>query len=253
MCASLLLLLGFFTQVTTDRCPYVVELKDLGATVVCNRKGEPTGVFLPKSGRFDRSDIGKVFQLRGVETLIVAHPLFTDSECGELIHLQSLRRLDLSDNRRISSRGMTLIGNLQALEILTLDNTCLDDEGLAGISRIPTLKELWIRGTDVTSAGLVHIRRLQCLEVLDLSGTGVDSVGLAFIQGHPRIEVMVLDDTRVDDDGLNHLATLQRLTTLYLQNTLVTAQGVSSLRHALPKTRVYWKAEEVDSGRRIRR
>lgn len=253
MCPSLLLLLGFLSQVATDRCPYVAELENLGATVVRNRKGQPTGVLLPQSGRFDRSDVGKVFQLGSIETLIVAHPIFTDRECGELIQLRSLRRLELSSNLRISSRGMALIGNVPTLEVLSLDNTRLDDQGLAGISRIPTLKELWIRGTDITNAGLLHIRRLECLEVLDVSETDIDSAGLAFIRGHPRIEAIVLDDTGVDDEGLSHLATLQRLTTLYLHDTLVTAQGLSSLRHALPKCRVYWKGEEVESGKRTRR
>ncbi|MCE9548504.1 MAG: hypothetical protein K8T25_23765 [Planctomycetia bacterium] len=82
----------------------------------------------------------------------------------------------------ITDPGLKHVGQLAALEELSLFSDEVSDAGLEHLARLAALRRLQIGSSRVTDAGLEHFMRLTSLEYLDLRGTQVTDAGVARLQ-----------------------------------------------------------------------
>lgn len=157
-----------------------------------------------------------------------------DSALPAIGGLKKLEWLSLSDTA-VTSRGLSHLRGLRALQVLHLQRTRIDDEACKSISSIPSLQVLWLSGTPVSDAGVAELHSLSVRELL-LNGTNISDNALKDLGRIRTLEVVRLCDTSVTSAGIAHLASLHKLRYLGISNTEVDINGLRTLKH-LP----HWK------------
>jgi Leucine-rich repeat (LRR) protein len=92
--------------------------------------------------------IGQCADLRH---LGLAEAGLTDAELGGLQNLKRLEHLTLSNNPKITDRGMQTVRGFERLQVLYLSNTALTDKGLAMLRVLDGLRTLNVVNTGVTA------------------------------------------------------------------------------------------------------
>jgi len=127
---------------------------------------------------------------------------------------------------QIDDGAMPAIGDLQDLEVLTL-NDRITDKGTEWLKRLHALKELGLRGSQVTDKTLAVLKDLKQLERLDLRGTRVTDQGVKMLKGLPLIELQL--NSGVSDAGILAVASQGRLKQLELSETQVADRILAGL------------------------
>ncbi len=74
----------------------------------------------------------------------------TDAELESLKKLTLLEHLTLSDNPKITDKGMATVKEFDRLQVLYLSKTSIGDKGLAELKPLDGLRTLSVKGTKVT-------------------------------------------------------------------------------------------------------
>ncbi|MBS0203898.1 MAG: hypothetical protein JSS49_13415 [Planctomycetes bacterium] len=117
----------------------------------------------------------------------------------------------------LTDRGLTQIGTLPALEILSLDGTAITNDGLKALQSLTNLQSLSLNGTKTSSAGFQYLAALPNLKRLDLMGTQMTPADFETVGKLPAIEALILDNvTELSDVGLDQLCNASSLKVLQL-------------------------------------
>lgn len=92
-------------------------------------------------------------ELKHLRTLALIGSGVTDVELAGLKKLSRLESLDLSQNPRVTDKGMATVKLLERLEFLYLAETEITDKGLFELKPLDGLRTLNVTATKVTSAG----------------------------------------------------------------------------------------------------
>ena len=82
---------------------------------------------------------------------------------------------------------MTHLGELRALEYLSLDATAVSGPGLAHTSRLPKLRELGAGSTRVYDESLRPFASYPALEILRLDSTELRGEGMVYLREVPTL------------------------------------------------------------------
>jgi Leucine-rich repeat (LRR) protein len=93
---------------------------------------------------------GAIGQCRELRFLYLAGSGLTDTELTGLKTLTLLESLDISDNPRVTDKGMETLKALERLQVLYLGKTGLTDRGLMELKSLDGLRSLNVVGTKVT-------------------------------------------------------------------------------------------------------
>lgn len=125
------------TKCTDRGFAVFMELPHLRKLVVSQSKISPLGV----------NAIGQCKELRA---LVLINADLTDAELAGLKKLTLLESLDLSENPKITDKGMVHVKALERLQALYLIKTSLTDRGLMELKGLDGLRRLYVGGTKVT-------------------------------------------------------------------------------------------------------
>ena len=114
-----------------------------------------------------------------------------------------LNALDLSETG-ITSRGLTLLGNLPMLQDLDLSATGVTDDGLAALKKIATLRTLILAHTSIGDGAVETLTTMQNLEVLNVNATNISEAGLLELIALKNLRRLVLN-RRLSDEMLLQL------------------------------------------------
>jgi Leucine Rich repeat len=171
----------------------------------------------------------KNWQTGGVTSVsFVSKNSFFDTRIndGDLAHLGKLNRLislDLSENDRITDRGLAGLHGRVFLSELNLERLDRYRQHPSRVVSIP-----------LTDACLPHLQALPRLESLILSGNQITDRGLSRIATMTRLKNIDLSATEVTDAGLVHIEGMRSLERVNLGATRVTNEGIAQLRMARP-------------------
>ncbi len=168
-----------------------------------------------------------------LETLEVPRNKFSDLGLKHIGGVASLRGLDLSDCRTITSAGIEHLRRLKNLQWVGLARTNMTDEALQHLSKLPTLESIGLTQTKITDAGLVHLAKLSRLRDLNLGVTRITDAGLSQLASLTNLESLSLGGTETTDLGLK---SLQKLTKLrrFLWGKGMTRDGLMQLKKHAP-------------------
>lgn len=154
-----------------------------------------------------------------------------DDSLKNLIGLDSLKRLTLYDNRRVTDVGIAHLEELPNLEYLDLRDTRMTDEGLKHFAAMNRLESLVLEGSQFTDNGVEHLEGCLQLRALQLRLPQMTDQGLQKIQGlSRRLRILQIGGSRVSDAGLAQLAELQSLEQLGLNNLAISDDGLKQLQ-----------------------
>ena len=115
-----------------------------------------------------------------------------DTALRPLVHLNTLRQLDLSDCNRLTGWAMIYLKGQANLKKIDLSGTTFRDDGLETLSQIASLEEInlsrCLQVSDLGMGQLAKLRKLRVLDVRDarfITATGV----WQFLQGRPDVDV----------------------------------------------------------------
>jgi len=91
-----------------------------------------------------------IAECKELRKLYLASSGLTDTALEELAKLTLLESLDISDNARVSDKGMASVKMLERLQALYLGKTNLTDKGLQELKNLDGLRSLNVVGTKVT-------------------------------------------------------------------------------------------------------
>lgn len=94
--------------------------------------------------------VAAIGQCKELRVLYLANANLTDSELAGLKNLTLLESLDLSNNPKITDKGLTVIKSLERLQALYLRNTGITDAGLPTLKPLEGLRTLHVGNTAVT-------------------------------------------------------------------------------------------------------
>jgi Leucine Rich repeat len=191
----------------------------------------------------------KNWQTGGVTSVsFVSKNSFFDTRIndGDLAHLSKLNRLvslDLSENDRITDRGLAGLHGLDFLSELNLERLDRYRQHPSRVVSIP-----------LTDACLPHLQALPRLESLILSGNQITDRGLFRIATMTKLKNLDLSATEVTDAGMVHIAGMKSLDRVNLGATRVTKEGIGQLRLARPDLSIEFEIDPaVDEGvKRVR-
>jgi hypothetical protein len=149
-----------------------------------------------------------------------------DAACQAIAKLPALHVLSLAGTS-VGNKGLESLRDCSGLATLWLDNTAVTDQGLSPIGSLSNLKTLSIKRTKITSDGLVHLRTLRQLEHLELEATAVDDAGLANLRDLPNLRSLFLP-AGIGDKGVHHLQGLTQLREIVLYDNHLTDAGMAS-------------------------
>ncbi len=160
-----------------------------------------------------------------------------------LAPLAQLQRLDLTSTK-ITGDGFADLAGMTKLTALTVggfNRRDVKDDDLARIGELPALQDLTIYQTDITDAGLAHLRGT-ALHSLRLYGGGwvqgyhcnystmpIGAEGLEYLSGLPQLRELVLNHVEMSDAGLVHIGRLTKLRDLDLSSNPITDAGAAHL------------------------
>ncbi|MCS6865694.1 MAG: hypothetical protein RMJ56_06315 [Gemmataceae bacterium] len=94
--------------------------------------------------------VAAIGQCKELRVLYLTNANLTDAELAGLKNLTLLESLDLSNNPKITNKGLTVIKSLERLQALYLRNTGITDAGLAELKNLDGLRTLHVGNTAVT-------------------------------------------------------------------------------------------------------
>lgn len=97
--------------------------------------------------------VAAIGELKTLRTLALIGGGASDAEVAGLKKLTRLESLDLSQNPRVTDKGMAAVRALERLEFLYLAETSITDKGLFELKPLDGLRTLNVTATKVTSAG----------------------------------------------------------------------------------------------------
>lgn len=144
--------------VTLAKYPQVGSIQALDGTK-CTEKGLAALKGLPhlrrlvlnKSGVTDK-ELAAIAECKQLRALVIPESTVTDAGLAVLPKLPRLQGLDLSDNPKISDKGMAHVKTLERLEVLYLNKTSITDKGLFELKPLEGLRSLSVGGSKVTAA-----------------------------------------------------------------------------------------------------
>ena len=200
----------------------------------------------------------------GLTNLSIYNAAITDASMDRLSILKNMGWFSLSDCPRLTDRGLSRINAFSKLRILAISNVALTDRGLARLRNLTNVYSLILRGTKITNNGVVALKAFPKLsnlsvnntdigdggleilppgiQLLALTGTKITDAGIAHLKRQRRLRLLRLDDTTVSDQCIDSLAAIKSLRELNLNGTRFTVAGVATLRKAMPKCEIIFKA-----------
>ncbi len=236
---------------------HMLSLSWTPATDLCMRHLEGlTGLKFLALQKTNVTDAGMrhLENMRSLEVL-VAPPGATEQGLAHLTGLPLLKGLHFYEAPHVSRRMLDVIGQIPAIEELTICRGSLDGSGLAGLVALPNLRELFlgmssitdkdlsflaglpalrvldVRACDITDAGLEHISQLTDLRTLNLNNSRVTSAGLEQLKPLSQLRALGVRGSAVDDAGIAYLAEAPALEHLDLPNRNITDAGLAHLRN----------------------
>jgi hypothetical protein len=165
---------------------------------------------------------------------------------SELTHLHKLHRvvsLNLSENDRITNKGLAKLRGLNfltELDLARLDRfreaqfgssfRPLSDACLVHLRSLPRLEDLTLAGNLITDTGLAEIAQIKTLKKLDLEATEVSDAGLVHLEGMKNLEVVKLGATRVTKEGIAQLRMVRPDLTVELESDPIVEEAVKQIR-----------------------
>jgi hypothetical protein len=103
-------------------------------------------------GKVDLTQVGvnSIGQCKDLRYLGVANAGLTDAKLEALKNLTLLEHLTLSDNPKITDKGMQTVKGFDRLRVLYLSKTSITDSGLKELKVLDGLRTLGVSGTKVT-------------------------------------------------------------------------------------------------------
>ncbi|MDM4014008.1 leucine-rich repeat domain-containing protein [Roseiconus lacunae] len=132
----------------------------------------------------------------------------------QLVSVQGIAELDISDCPKIDSASITELAGFSELAKLNLYATGVGEGDWESLAKLNKLQWLNVDKTDVNDAALDGIGKLESLTFLHLGST------------------------KITDAGMPRLANLKHLRKLIVTRTAVTQAGVDGLQDSLPTTEI---------------
>lgn len=161
-----------------------------------------------------------------LKSLELQDGLMTNVGILHLTELQNLRRLDLSECRKIGDIGISRLVSKTTINSLDLSHTAISDAGIAHLKRLTKLTYLNLSSTQLTDHGVKHLQTLQKLSCLSLAETQITDDGVLLLGPLPRLTQLILDGTAITDASLMHLQLFPKLNNLWLSETDITDEGL---------------------------
>lgn len=149
-------------------------------------------------------------------------PKLGNSDLAHLSKLHHVVSLNLSENDRLTSKGLAALRGLEFLTELNLErmhryreprsgriSVPLSDACLVHLMALPRLEVLALSGNLITDQGLAQLARMSTLKTLDLEATEITDAGLASIEGMKNLEEVNLGATRVTRQAVMRLQTVR--------------------------------------------
>jgi hypothetical protein len=90
---------------------------------------------------------------------------------AEIKDLDFVKALNLSENRKITNKGLQTLVDLQQIRILNLSSCDISDRGLESLTKLRNLQQLDISFCNrITDAGIRELKSLSKLEYVDIRG-----------------------------------------------------------------------------------
>lgn len=146
-----------------------------------------------------------------------------DDFLAKLKTLPKLQELDIEVTKFITPQGLAQLGDLPALEKLSLYHVNggsfgLGDAAMKAVSKIRTLRDLSVKESGVTDDGVRALEGMTQLTALTLSGNGVTDAGMKYLAGLTNLQQLDLSQTawvqshmQITDKGLKDLSNLTAL------------------------------------------
>jgi serine/threonine protein kinase len=161
--------------------------------------------------------IGAMHSLTGLNLHLVG---IDDDGLADLKELVGLKSLYLTENIKISGRGLNSLAGMTVLDNLYLDKLYNIHGELESIEKLKSISTLSLLSCHLDNADLVHIIPLK------------------------KISSLILDENQINDHGLEALTKLPRLRYLSLVGCPVTEAGVRAFLAVHPRTTVTYGHEK---------
>jgi hypothetical protein len=124
------------------------------------------------------------------------------------------------DGLRCTDHELKLIGELPAIEYLSLIGSDITDDGMQHVARLANLRELSLVHTSITPSGMAQLAKLDKLETLMLAGEWVTDECTLAISELPNLQQLTLARTpNVSAAGFANLKGLTNLRELHVYET----------------------------------
>ena len=146
---------------------------------------------------------------------------------------------------RLSELSISILSDLQTLEVLELSSTNITEKSLALVNRLTQLELLALDETNITDESLQQLSQLSKLWSLDLDHTKIQGSHLGKLSFIDQLECLSLSRTSVGDKALAQLHFATKLEELWVENTNVTPRGIRRLKKWLPNCILHSSFENV--------
>jgi hypothetical protein len=147
----------------------------------------------------------KTLDLRGTENI-------TDEDLAYLSKLESLNSL-LIISEFITEKGIGSLSKLKSLELLTIGGSNVNDTCMEKLAQFPVLRRLWIQHSSITNEGLrlAELKNMKSLRALGLNYIPITGEGLAFLQEIPNLVELHIYGMKLGPAGFSSLAGMTSL------------------------------------------
>ncbi len=133
--------------------------------------------------------VGSLEELNFEETAI------TDAGAVYVGRMRKLQKLDLGDNRRLTSKFLAKLSGLQELRELDLTYTSVDDTGMRFISQLTKLESLTLGDNRIRGEGLIDLEKMTQLKELTLWNSWVTWKSIVRLRKSlPECKIVAVDD-----------------------------------------------------------
>lgn len=141
-------LIIMLTNVTDEGLRQITNCQDLRVLMFWNNK------------KITDESMKVIRQLRNLHSLEADGQLCSDAGLAAIQDMRQLRELTLIDyrgNPGITDKGLEHIGNLENLELLSIQNAAITDDGLHHLEGLTSLRNLHLAKTNVTPEGVARL------------------------------------------------------------------------------------------------
>ena len=210
--------------------------------------------------RLLEADLAFLQEMRALRELRLIGLGLSDRAFDYLVEHPNLEILDLSQNVRITGRGLSQLAAAKGLRQLLLANTQIDerylsaieglqklealdlsaapnltDKAIDSIVKLPGLTMLGLRNAKITDAAAEKLATLTHLEKLDLEGSRITDDGVAKLKPLVRLSYLSLANTQVGDGIVVTLNQMPQLARINLSRTDVKPPAIEELQKAVPE------------------